>query len=72
MHQIPTKKTYKLLKLDELEDNTYYKCALTDKKVFVRDAGLGDFAPYKAVTGIYYAKGKYRIAEYFDYMLYKG
>lgn len=67
---IPPKQQKKHLKLSELKSNTYYTCGLTGKRVFVKDNRPVSVMNKEAVEGIYYDLGRYRIAEYFDYMLY--
>lgn len=65
----PRPKLKKRLKLSELEDNKYYICCLSGNSVFIKSNKIISVMGDDAVEGFYYAKGKYRIAEYFDYML---
>ena len=68
MYQIPPKKEY--LKVDELKTGRTYTCRLSGKVVFIRSVTIINIMGQEAIEGIYYDLGRYRIAEYFDYMLY--
>jgi hypothetical protein len=59
----------KRLKLSELKENEYYLCCLTQRPVFIKSTKIVSVLGGEAVEGIYYDLGRYRIAEYFDYML---
>ena len=68
--KVPKPKTpSKRLKLSELKENEYYICCLTGKPVFIKSNKIVTVMGNEAVDGIYYDLGRYRIAEYFDYML---
>ena len=58
------------LKLEEIESGRYYNCGLTGIKVFVRSVNRKKIMDQEAIEGIYYDSGRYRIGDYFDYMLY--
>jgi len=65
----PPRKEIKYLKVSELENNKYYTCVLSRNKVFIKSNKIVSVMSGEAVEGIYYDLGRYRIAEYFDYML---
>lgn len=68
--QPPIKEPKQYLKLSEIKSQTTYRCRLTNKLVFINDSKIISVMDKDAVEGVYYDLGRYRIAEYFDYMLY--
>jgi hypothetical protein len=60
---------FKKLKLSEIKENEYYICCLTNKPVFIKSNKIVSVMGNDAIEGIYYDLGRYRIAEYYDYML---